>query len=231
MNTNAIIIAGGALGAVLLLERSRFGRTAGVANRAAAAELAKYGGFAVPSNASMVDAHAAWSATLQAGPFGVGASTKSVQMWLAAYKAGAAADAVNYSLMGNRDPNDPVNMADATDVGAVCSLWGKDAAGLAQLNELGRAVCGVSNTPASWVEDDTARLARVLKVTAALALAMDNADFATAGSRRSDSPYWTATADIPGKIAGKLAGVLFDIAAQPIAMVAVVGLVAWRVLR
>lgn len=246
MMNRGILIAGGATLALVMLERrargGELGAFAGKANTAAAAYLEAHGAitFSVPSSGSMVEAYESMLSAL--GPSGAATSDYVAirQMWLGAYAAGAAADPVNYILVGNPDEANPVfdNLEAATDPAYFCT--GKTPIGevapwldpdqtdadhvvAATGTPLGKAICRLYAL-SSW--GSTSSL-EVLAAVRDVAAAMDAADYRASGNRRSDHQ------PAPWRLSD-----LFDFLpslpdfgglAINLAMIAVGGFVIWKV--
>lgn len=229
----SLLIAGGAVGAVALLEHQLGGgRRAGAANNAAAAYLALRAAdfgvpFAVPASSSMVEAHRAFERALDRSDrsilFWIGLET----LWLEAFRAGAAASPMDYSIVG-RDlaelEPDARNWLDNLSVieTEFC------AANPSDITPLGRAVCDLLSHKIAPIEDEDRRAA-VLAKTRELASAMDAADFVRDGARRSENAYqWSSIGELPGRV---LRGILPDLSDTVITlgMAAIAGLVIWKV--
>lgn len=97
------------------------------------------------------------------------------------------------------------------------------------LTRMGRAVCTLrALRDKSWGLE----LVEVLAATRELARAMDAADFRLTGERRSEKEGELGTlADVPGRVVGKVVDVVAAAAQQPLILLAVAGVIAWRVLR
>ena len=95
----ALLIAGGAFGVAALLSASSLGKTAGKANKAAAAALGGHG-FVVPDNASMVAAFEAMTSAYDHVD-SVDEFVALAKMWTAAERAGAAADPAAYDVVSD----------------------------------------------------------------------------------------------------------------------------------
>jgi hypothetical protein len=246
----SVLIGAGAVGALVLLEQHGGGRYAGAANKAAAeylrANAADHGvAFEVPASASMLAAHEAFQRALGTSDHSLPFWIHLEQLWLGAYRAGAAADATNYALIGADSPRNVLENVSVTDIDFACGgdavtlddLYSgrtSSSAGWApeDLTELGRAVCALQGLKLSPV-DELERRAVVVAHTRELAAAMDAADYVVAGARRSDRLFQM----------GSFGDTIRDVVTWPfralgegvastlvtIAMAGVAGFVIWKV--
>lgn len=245
LDVKAVALAGAVVIAPTLLGLGGVGRRfAGAANLAAASSLrASELALDVPASARMLDAYDTFARTFDAEP-SLLELLRAQAVWLDAYRAGAAAQPFDYSLQGvSSSGDDPRNAVPYTELDWVCGgsvdVGGipAESPGLGELNQLGRAMCALYSLKLAHLDDGERRAALLAAVRAA-AVAMDAADFVPSGARRSDgSAYGGSVAEVPGKLAGAVAGFLGDAAwgfvSSPAGLVLVGGaaFVAWKVLR
>jgi hypothetical protein len=195
----ALLIAGGAFGVAALLSSSSLGKTAGKANRAAAAALAGHG-FVVPSSASMVETYEAMAEALSSAQYPQ--IEQTAKLWLAAAREGAKADPLAYPAISDWlcETFDNELSSKAVLANAYCALRSRGAASISLGWEV---LAGGGGAAVDAYRKDVYALIREL------AAAMDARDYLTAAQRKNvDAARAKASDD---SVAGALfGGVLGD---------------------
>lgn len=217
MDAKAILITGAAVGIPALLASSKLdGAHPGKANTAAMAALERGDMFDVPTSGSAVDAFKAMQSQLgTTRDIAESSLVRLCQAWLAAYDAGAAADAVNYTLVGTQTATeDPLPFDfSTTDRSEFCDKGASFVNGMG--TPLGVAVCELAtfaNKDLGWLGDasfDQQR--RAFDAIGKLARAMDAADYVAAGQRRSDNRFFTPLSDLAHQWGRRAAGLVADV--------------------